>query len=213
MFAEGLGRGNAWIVLAAALVLGGCAFGQRHSYEGAPMRLPEASAGSTVAVAVLDARPYVASGGKPESFTGLMRGGFGNPFDVNTESGKPLAVEMRDALAKSMTAKGMTVTPVDTRPSDSPDRVKRNLAATNARRLVLVVLREWKSDTMMNTALIHDVTLEVLDPKGELLASNQAMGRDNLGSLGFSHGQGVAASFVRKFEALFDQDKVVAALK
>ena len=66
---------------------------------------------------------------------------------------------------------------------------------------------------MMNTALIHDILLEVTNEKGEVLATNSLMGRDNLGSLGLSHGEGVATSFKRKIETLFDQDTVIAALK
>jgi hypothetical protein len=200
-------------ILALASVLGGCAFGRTYSYTDAPVAMQGISSSGTVAVGVHDARPYVTSGSKPERFVGLMRGGFGNPFDVNTQSGSPLALEMRDALTSALKGKGINVSPMVIKYSDSAGNAKRALLASNTRRAVLLTLSEWKSDTMMNTALHYDVTLAVMDEKGELLASNKLKGVDNLGGLGLSPGSGVSASFVRKVETLFEDEKVIAALK
>ena len=200
-------------ILVLAALLGGCAFGRTYGYNEASVALQGVSSSGTVAVGVQDKRPYVTSGNKPDKFVGLMRGGFGNPFDVNTQSGGPLAIEMRDALAKSLKAKGINVSPVAISYSESAAGVKRTLLATNARRLVLVTLNEWKSDTYMNTALLYDVTLEVMDDKGNSLASNQIKGNDNLGGLGLSPDAAIAAAFVKKFDVLFDNEKIIAALK
>lgn len=200
-------------ILSLAAVLGGCAFGRTYNYTDAPVSLQGISSSGTVAVGVHDNRPYVTSGAKPDKFVGLMRGGFGNPFDVNTQSGGPLAIEMRDALVKTLKSKGISVTPVAINHSEAGSRVKRTLGATNARRSVLVTLNEWKSDTMMNTSLYYDVALLVMDEKGNSLATNQLKGNDNLGGLGLDPTAGIAASFVRKFDALFDDEKIIAALK
>lgn len=209
------GRSIAGIGLAigVALILEGCAYGQTYRYDDVTLQLASAPTRGSVAVGVHDLRPYVVSGGKPEKFVGLMRGGFGNPFDVNTETGGPLAIEMRDAIAKGLRAKGLTVLPVVVNPSDGAAGVKSKLAASGAPRLLLVTLDEWKSDTMMNTALIYNVSLAVLDAKGETLAINRSVGRDNLGSLGLSPGPGITAGFVRRFEALFDDPKIAAAMR
>jgi hypothetical protein len=200
-------------IISLAAVVGGCAFGRTYSYTDAPVALHGISSGGTVAVGVQDNRPYVTSGAKPDKFVGLMRGGFGNPFDVNTQSGGPLAIEMRDALVKSMKSKGISVTPVTISHSETGSRVKQTLSATKARRSVLVTLNEWKSDTMMNTSLYYDVGLLVMDERGNSLATNQIKGNDNLGGLGLDPTAGISASFVRKFDMLFDDEKIVAALK
>ena len=200
-------------ILALAAVLGGCAFGRTYGYTDAPVALQGISSSGTVAVGVQDKRPYVASGNKSDKFVGLMRGGFGNPFDVNTQSGSPLAIEMRDALVKSLKAKGINVSPVAIGYSESDAGVKRTLLATSARRLVLVTLGEWKSDTYMRTALHYDVTVEVMDEKGNSVATNQIKGNDNLGGLGLSPDEAIAAAFVKKFDVLFDNEKIIAALK
>ena len=201
------------LVLTTAFILGGCAVGQKYQYSDASISLTRVTSSGPVGVGVHDVRSYVTSGAKAESFVGLMRGGFGNPFDVTTDSGKPMATDMRDAIVKAMQSKGLTVTPVAISPRDNAGNVKSTLMSTNARRLVLVTINEWKSDTMMSTALIFDVTLAVLDGKGDQLAVNRMNGKDNLGSLGLTPHAGVSAGFARKFDAMFDDDKIVAALK
>lgn len=204
-----------WIgasVVALAAFLGGCAVGNTHSYGDAPLNLAVA-ASSPVAVAVQDTRPYVLSGNKKEGFVGLSRGGYGNPFDVSTQSGGPLATEMRDGVVKALRGKGVTVSAVTISPRDTPSGVRKALSDTGANKSLLVTLREWKSDTYMSTALHFDVTLAVLDRKGETLAQNSLKGVDNLGTLGFSAETGVSSAFVKKFELLFSDPRIAAALK
>ena len=191
-------------------ILGGCAIGQRFSYQGASVPMPRIASTVPVAIAVQDKRPYVLSRNKPESYVGLMRGGFGNPFDVNTTSGQPMAMEMREAIVKSMRAKGIDVKAVTVSPDDGADRVQRAMIATGAGKLVLVTLTEWKSDTMVGTELIYDATVLVMNQKGEELARARSNGRDNIGP---SPHNSVPPAFSRKFEALFDDEKIVQALK
>ena len=124
-----------------------------------------------------------------------------------------MATDMRDAIVKSMQNKGLTVTPIAISPRDSASQAKSALMSTNAKKLVLVTINEWKSDTMMGTELIYDVTLAVLDGKGDRLAVNRVNGKDNLGNLGLTPHAGVSAAFARKFDAIFDDDKIVAALR
>ena len=196
--------------IAVALLLGGCAFGQKYSYQAATVPMSRMATSAPVALAVQDRRPYVVSQNKPESFVGLSRGGFGNPFDVNTASGQPMALDMRDAIVSGMRARGIEVKVVAASPCDNADRIQRGFAASGARRLMLVTLSEWKSDLMISAALHYDVTLVVLDEKGTELARARTNGRDNIGP---SPHSSVGPAFARKFEALFDDDKILQALK
>jgi hypothetical protein len=200
-------------VLAVVTVLGGCAFGRTYSYADAPVALQGVSSSGAVTVAVQDERAYVLSGGKSERFVGLMRGGFGNPFDVNTSSGGPLAGEIRDAIVRAMKARGIDARPVDAPLRDSMVAVKRRLAEPKPYRAVLVTLHEWKSDTMMSTDLHYDATLMVFDASGTQLASSSVKGLDNLGNLGLSPNEGISRASARKLDQLFDDEKIVAALK
>jgi hypothetical protein len=200
--------------LGLAILLGGCAAGQQYSYSSVPIAMQEMSSAGTVAVGVQDQRAYVVSGGKTERFVGLQRGGFGNPFDVTTGSGGPLADEIRDAIAGSMKARGISVLPVSIPLRDTPEAAKRRLLDAKARRAAFITMREWKSDTMMNTDLHYDMTLSVLDESGNELASSSIKGMDSLGNLGLmSAAAGVGRVTATKLDQLFDNQKIRAALK
>ncbi len=200
-----------YLLAAAGLALaGGCAIGQQYGYDEAVVPLQRLPASGTVALGVRDARPYVVSGNKPETFVGLMRGGFGNPFDVNTKSGKALATDMRDVIEKAFVKRGMQVSTVTIPPSQDARRAASTIAAAAGRRKVLVTLEEWKSDTMIRTELLFDVTLVVYDDKGAEIARNRLKGTEPLAP---SPHTSAPEAFSRKFETLFDDDKIIAALR
>jgi len=198
------------LALAGLALAGGCAIGQQYRYDQAIVPLQRIPSSGTVAVGVHDARPYVVSGNKPETFVGLMRGGFGNPFDVNTGSGKALATDMREVIEKAFVKRGMQVSAVTIPPSQDARRAASTIAAAAGRRKVLVTLEEWKSDTMIRTELLFDVTLVVYDDKGTELARNRLKGTEPLAP---SPHTSVPEAFARKFESLFDDDKIIAALR
>ena len=127
---------------------------------------------------MLDFREYVKSGNKSESFVGLSRGGFGNPFDVETRSGSALASEMAAAIAASLQRKGAEVQTVMVRPVEGPEGARRALLRTGHDRLLLFTLREWKTDTMFRTGLDFDVTLDVFDGGGKSLGGSHVSGRE-----------------------------------
>jgi hypothetical protein len=103
------------IALLALLVLGGCAVGNKHQYDAAMPQI-NASSGGKAGVGAQDRRAYVLNGDKVETFVGLSRGGFGNPFDVKTESGQPLADEFGKAIQRALAGKGVTATAVRLEP-------------------------------------------------------------------------------------------------
>ena len=201
-------------ILVCALALGGCALSEGYKYDSAPLSFTSLSSSVPVSLAVHDLRPYVVSGNKPERFVGLLRGGYGNPFDVATASGKPLAADMRDAAARAMKERGVNVTAVDAKPSDPHAQVKQRLQGTNARKHVLVTLNEWKTDSLINTSLYYDVTATVFDGRGNALASKRMNGEDALGgTMGVGPQDRIVAGFARRFNELFSDPQIVKALK
>ena len=204
---------RAFLVTLSALILAGCVVGRTASYSDTSISVPTATGSGTIAVAVQDRRPYVLSGNKQERFTGLMRSGFGMPFDVNTSSGGPLAADLRDTVSRSLTAQGYKVTGVTLAPQEQADAVQRKLVETGARRSALLTLTEWRSDSMMNIGITYDATLAIMDEKGKSLATSSIKGSDNLGSVGFSPEPTITAGFAKKLEVLFSDPKVAAALR
>lgn len=193
-------------LLLISLTLVGCAFGRKQDYLQAHPVLEYASKGR-LAVGVQDRRPYILDHDKDEDFLGLQRGGYGNPFDVGTESKQPLADDMAKVLTKSLGRSGAMVIPVKLSPSLSKAEVIRALQSINAENSVLLSLYEWKSDTYNGTEIIYDVEMEAIDKRGKVLARKRAQGIDQLGAAFWDpqgHAQeAVPAAFQRKLEDLF----------
>jgi hypothetical protein len=115
---------------------------------------------------VVDRRPYVVSKAKSESFVGLMRGGFGNPSDIVTTSGNALSSDVEEAVVHGLRNSGVMASAANTAERDS-----RKALAGNSRMLVIIIL-EWKTDTMRETDAAFDLSAEIYDATGQLLGSS-----------------------------------------
>jgi cobalamin biosynthesis Mg chelatase CobN len=195
--------------LAVALLLAACA---SQNYADMPIAMQSVGASGTIAIAVHDTRPYIANKNKEESFVGLQRSGYGIPYDLKTPNGTPLAIEMRDSIAKALKARGASPVPVTVAVSDSSAAARAKLQQSKARRSVLVTLREWKTDTLMRTDFHYDTSLAVFDEGGRELASSSAKGVDGLG-MSAAGGPEITQASAKKIEALFSDPKVAAALR
>ena len=210
-----IARHRGWRVAFHAILLCsvGCAAGNRHTYT--TVAALQLSGTDAIAIATHDQRPYVHSGDKAPEFAGLQRGGYGNPFNVTTESGHPLAQDMTDSIAASFQARGFRVIPIATSPQEDIGAVHRRLCEPRADRALLLVLNDWKADSMQNTALIYSVTLRVFDRDGRLLTEKNLIGRDNLGGSFWNppaHAkQTIPPAFKGKLETLLNSPEVIAA--
>lgn len=203
------------LVVLLAFISAGCAVGNKHSYSLArPELAPQGS--SAIAVAAQDARSYVVSGEKTPDYVGTQRGGFGNPFNVLTQSGKPLAEDFAATVSESLARKGFKSTTVKVAVSGTPD-IRALAAQAKSERVALVLIQEWKSDTYQNTALSYDVTLQVYDSAGKRLAENRITGRDDLGGSAWnppSHARSaIPVAYKKKLEDLFAADAIVKSLR
>jgi len=206
-------------LLTLALVASGCyaaAFGNTHRYDDVVANLSYSGA-RRVAVATRDERPYVVSGDKQPQFVGLTRGGYNNPFDVKTTSGQPLADDMSQALERSLDAKGFDAAAVLVVPGEDEGGVVAKAGAAGAERVLVLTLREWKSDTMLATWLRYDVSLRVLDPKGALLGEASLVESQELGGSPYdppaNAERAIPRAFRRALEALLEEPAIAAALR
>ena len=202
-------------LLALAAWLSACAIGNEYAYDAKPANLSYQGSG-TVASAVHDQRAYVKSGDKPPSFVGLQRNKFGIPFDVSTTSGQALDVDLGKTLSGALNAAGYRDTAVAVGFKETGTAARDRLLATRARRLVLLTLNEWKTDTRTKAALHFDISLSVYDERGKLLAKQSLKGRDDIGGKRFGTEAYVSEqapqAFANKLEALFKTPDVMKAL-
>lgn len=207
------------LVFFLAFALTGCAVGNKHGYTIGPDFSTQLSpqGARSVAIAAQDARPYVLNKEKTPDFVGLSRGGFGNPFDVTTESGRALAEDFAAAISASLARRGFKSTTVNVAASTAQPDVRALAAQAGAERLALLAIHEWKSDTFQNTALLYELVLRVFDASGNELAMNRIAGRDNLGGSLMNppaHARGaVPEAFRRKLAELFGTETVQKSLR
>lgn len=203
-------------LLGAAFALNGCVVGQSIRYNDVPLEI-QASGSKSVAVASVDNRPYVKSAEKDPNYVGTLRGGFGNPFNVATESGKPLADDMSTVICISLRKKGFNCTPVSIAANEPAAQVKNKLQATNADRLMQLTVAEWMSSTYTNTGLTYDLQLTEMNREGAVLAEKKLKGDDELGGSfmnpkGFAQ-EAVPQAYKKKLEELLNDPAIVNALK
>ena len=126
-------------LLSIVLLLSGCAVGVTHQLDTAVPTVRTTGKDSAFVVSSHDQRPYVRSGAKPESFVGLSRGGFGNPFDVNTASGNGLASDISKALANALSANGAQVEIIAVTPHEQETVVLSKLAARKVKAVLVTI--------------------------------------------------------------------------
>jgi len=197
----------------------GCAVGQKYNYAAIVGDLT-ASGNKALAVATHDQRPDILSGAKSPDYVGTMRGGYGNPFDVGTESGKPMSDDMSQSISSSLLKKGFKTVPVVTLPKDSSENILEKLKTTQADNLILLTLYEWKSDfagfVVFKSWLDYKATLTVFDNNGKSLAEAKIGGSDDLGNSGepVSHSKkAVPEGVKKKIEELLNNPEVVKSLQ
>ena len=95
---------------------------------------------------MIDNRPYVLSGDKESNFVGLRRGGYGNPFDVTTKSGKPLSQDLAHLFSESYKEEVGVVC---------------NTGSAPAEKEVTYTLNEWKTDFYSRGWFYYDIDTSV----------------------------------------------------
>lgn len=131
---------------------------------------------SKINIAVLDHRSYILNGEKTPDFVGIIRGGYGNPFDFSTESGSALAAELSRSLVEELGASSMEIT---TSHLDSTSTVLSRFKSGSytGEKLVVLELDEWKIDSMVDSWFSVDSSLSIYDTKGSILAKSSVKER------------------------------------
>lgn len=202
--------------LAAAALLAGCAVGNKHAYHDAATQTSTRTDNS-VAVASLDQRRYVVSGKSGPDFVGMQRGGFGNPFDVRTVSGRPLSTEFSEAIKSALERNGVRVISIETQPAGNSKVAMSSLVDTGRDRLLLLNISEWISDTFTNTGLTYTLRLTVADASGKQIAQKTLNAERDLGGSVINppgHAKEVIpGAFRAAVEQLLNSPEIVTALK
>ncbi|MFK7942011.1 MAG: hypothetical protein AB8B85_03725 [Paracoccaceae bacterium] len=160
-------------------------------------------------------RPYLLGGDKTPTFIGLQRGGFANPFDVNTSSGRALSDDLAIMLVNSYAKSGKRPTALSTIPGMETASIVVKTGSTGAERLVVIEVREWKTDVFAQVTVSWDLTARIFDAAGRELATEQSNGVEGTGSAGVSQDANALiaqAAAKRRFGELLSKPAIIAAL-
>jgi hypothetical protein len=160
----------AWALLACLAPMTGHAY--KLTPESTAMRVPPAStAGQAVTIFVLDHRPYVTSGAKPETFEGVSRELYGIPIDRDTHDDTRMADYLGRRLDIGFDRAGYAATYV---PAPKAGQAEALLAAQPVPAggwYFVVELRDWRYDFGgFRPSFKHDTEVRVFNAEGVLLA-------------------------------------------
>lgn len=169
------------IAVVSAVFASGCAVGNKYAFDYRPATMADVAQGASVLLLEpVDERTYVVSGDEPANFVGEQRSGYGIPFNVTTADGRPFAENVGRIAKKDLEAAGYRVTLVD----GSPDSIGAMLAERGIDRGLVLVIEEFKSDTMNNITVHWNLKASVYDPDGKVVASEESSGSEDIaGSL------------------------------
>jgi hypothetical protein len=206
------------LLLAIGVLLGvgtGCRVGQTIAYDRVTPVL-RAKAPLVIGVAVSDERKEILDGRKRPRFVGLLRGGYGNPWDVETSSGKPLGHDLETAMTRGLMARGYQVQHLVVEPGWTRHDVAREAARVGASRALLVRLAAWRSDAKVRVRLNYDLVVNVVDvPSAAIVGNNFVMGEDVFMStyeMAFYMKDTLPRLFREKLEELLNEPLIVRAL-
>ena len=164
------------------MMLGGCAFGRRISYDGATNISPKFQKDIPVLVLFHDVRPYVLSKNKGQNFVGLTRSLYGIPYPTTTASGNPLADDYAHMIVRNLEGRGFSASTTHIAPFATDEEIRSVITqyTYNSGAALLFVIREWKTDAYFHLTLHYDITLEVYNHFGKLLVSTKQKGEDKI---------------------------------
>ncbi|MDA8019558.1 MAG: hypothetical protein MPN21_19105 [Thermoanaerobaculia bacterium] len=166
-------------LLVAVLPALGCAFGNTHTFDYRPRAPVSVGEGAVVILfSVADRRPDIVAGDEPPEWVGEQRGGYGNPFNVKTTSGKPFSAIVAETVRRDLEAAGFDAVLVDE--SASANSVGETIRSRGAQRGVAVVMHKFNSNTYVNIDVEWDFEVTVLDANGEAIGSNRETGKETL---------------------------------
>ena len=206
------------LAIASLLLLGACA-GYRYDYDWETPVFAVRTEDSIV-VTVLDQRPEVLTGDKLPNFVGFQRTGLGLiPYDVSTASGRPLAEDMADTIMRGLAVNYVPVEAIYVPASADASVATQTVIEAGAEKGLVVLLRQWQTDTHVNIAFRYDLVVHVVDSNGNIYETATLVSeRDELAGGDFLNAIEYATDRVPELEArtlerLINQPDIVAALQ
>lgn len=175
-----------FLFLLTCMVFYASAYGAAvHTIDYSKCRFVIPFSGSNVVVAAIDMRTYIRNQERKPQYVGVMRGMYGNPWNVDTQSGRPFADEVGDCLSASFLSAGFEIGASQVvYPTDDVTALSE-LKKTTASRKILVLIHEWKSDLVTSfskqwTDVYYDLEMIVLDGQNKKIGTARLSGKSEV---------------------------------
>lgn len=174
------------VSIAALLLLSGCI-----SVDISKLDSGKHDIKSCANIYVQDLRPYVVSKKKEPDFVGIVRGGYGNPWDFTTGSGESLASQLGKSIQASLSGGNEKAA------LQSGSMTK---TSSDGCKTVVLTMREWKIDSTVNAWFYVDADMEVYSGSGKLLASKATKRKDAVSGSYFTAVGDAKKNFIKESE-------------
>ena len=170
-----------------------------------------------VLVLVHDHRSEVLSGGQKSSIVGEVRSLYGDPWQIRTASGKPLAQDVGTAMCNALMERGFGCQAEPATSRFPEEEIKKLIEKHAPFRVIKAVISQWESDTYVKTSLKYAISANIYDPNLFSLGYVNLKGEDQLTGNVFTNPAKNASVLVPRalkgiLESILNQDKMVAAL-
>ena len=171
--------------------------------EAYAMRVPPAEVqGQAIHILVIDNRPYVLDGDSAETYEGMTREVYGIPISRNTADRTTMASYLGERIRIGFERAGYEATYTPSPKGSKPD-ARATEVANEAIDLIFVVdMREWSYDMGFAKPLFtYDVTVDVRDGAGNLLATQDFAAAEPMPTGGFKH---FKRRYAELYQTIFD---------
>ena len=188
-------------------------FGGRYDYSALEVPLAVTPTRS-VAVTVIDQRPYVVNGDESPAYVGTEYGRYRDIVEVETASDRPLAAVLTDALARALERRGPGATGVTLAQGTGEAEALAALAATGADRLLVVRMHEWQTNATVRVTARWHFEATVHDRSGQQLGRRARQGRETIGTTRVQEETGALAvtDLARRLARLLEERSIADAL-
>ena len=138
----------------------------------------KASSSLNICVATLDQREVVLLGNQNARFVGYIRSAVMIAYPIKNSSDENFSEVMSTTIANAFKQNGCNTSVMKTNHSNSKENVLSELKTQEADIFILITMNKWRTDTKtmsfskIATDLIYDLTIDIYNKSGELIASN-----------------------------------------
>jgi uncharacterized lipoprotein YajG len=179
-------------LLVTVFLVSGCVAGQTINMDYDDLQQTESKKyHGDIIIEVNDDRPYVLNGDKDPSYIGHYRAGFGNTWDVKTDSKEPLGIIISRDLQHKLQSLGFRIV----------SEGKNN-------KVLIISILDWNFDAYINGKYWIDCVVKVFDNSGKTIATHQVK---NNGVIKGSVWVGAKYAFEKELPKIYSEtiDKII----